>query len=79
MTLYSTKIFGDILDSNLEESYNILDEKWMVEDEKEYMTFDEIRSLVKKFNHIYSINIKLQEAPIISRFQMSGDILKYRR
>lgn len=79
MTLYSTKIFGDIMEENLEESYKVLEDKWMVEEEKEYMTYDEISSLIKKFNHIYSINIKLQEAPIVSRFQMSGDILKYRR
>lgn len=79
MTHYSTQIFGDIIEDNLSEAFKILEDKWMLEDEKEYLTFDEIKSFVKKFNHIYGINIRLKEAPIVSRFQMSWDTLKYRR
>jgi hypothetical protein len=38
--------------------------------EEEYVTFDEIKNYITKFNHIYGIKINLKKTSIGSRFYM---------
>ena len=75
---YSTRLFWNITQENLDYSFNILESSDKIDDEKEFLDFSEIHSMVKKFNHIYWINLKLVEENIASRFAISWDKIKIR-
>jgi len=48
----------------------ILDAKPVLKLEEEFLDFSEILAYVKKFNHIYGINIKLKRSNKTARFVM---------
>lgn len=75
---YSRKIFWDVSSENLDRVRWKLMNLSKVEREKEFVSFQEIRSMINKFNHIYWINLKLSEENITSRFLISGDVVKIR-
>jgi len=75
MTLYSTKIFGDIVPENFEHSNKVLDERGSIEPEEEMLFFEDIKDYLKKFNHIYNIRTRLVEQDATARFTMKGDTL----
>lgn len=79
MHVYSERIFGSIIQENLDKSNEILETRNQVKEEDEYMTFEEIKAFIKKFNDIYNINISLREKEMPSRFAMKWDILNVRK
>lgn len=72
---YNSLLYWEVLSENLEYVKEILAHKNEVKNETEFLTFDEIKDYVNKFNHIYWINIDFREKEIVSRFQMSGNRL----
>lgn len=75
---YSKLLYGTIIPENLEYAKNQILSKWELIEETEFLTIDEIREYINKFNHIYNINIELKEKHIVSRFIMAGDKLTIR-
>jgi len=78
ISLFSKKVFGDIIPENYEHSFELIQKKWEVETEKN-MSVGEIRSFLKKFNHIYGIHLGLTERIGWSRFAMKGNKLMMRK
>lgn len=78
ITIYSKKVYWDVTTDNLEYVKNILSSKWEIKKEEEYLTFEEIRDFIKRFNHIYNINISLKRWEKTARFVMKWDILYVR-
>jgi len=72
---YSKEIYGDIILENLEYSKKLIFNGIKLHNEKEYLTIEEIKKYINKFNHIYSINVEFKEKHIVSRFLMSGNKL----
>jgi alpha-L-glutamate ligase-like protein len=72
---YSKSLYWEITKENLEYAKNVLLSKNEIKKEVEFLTVDEIKEYVEKFNHIYWINIELREKEIVSRFQMVWNIL----
>ncbi len=77
-TKYSKKIFGKPNKENLEYCEEVLDSKPPLKLEEEFLDFNEILAYVKKFNHIYGINIKLKRGNKTARFVMKGNTLYFR-
>ena len=77
-TKYSKKIFGKPNEVNLEYCEEVLDSKPELKLEEEFLDFNEILAYVKKFNHIYGINIKLKRGNKTARFVMKGNVLYFR-
>lgn len=75
---YSKLLYGTIIPENLEYAKNQILSKWELIEETEFLTIDEIREYINKFNYIYNINIELKEKHIVSRFIMAGDKLTIR-
>lgn len=71
----SRELYWDINKENLEIAIKVLENRKNIVMEKEYMTMKEIESLIKKFNHIYSIKIKLKERSGAARFAMQWNTL----
>lgn len=65
---YSKILYGDILEKNLEYSKELIFNKPDMYKEKEFLTLEEIKDYINKFNNIYGINISLIEKEILSRF-----------
>ena len=78
ITEYSKKVYWDIESKNLEYVNDILDNKQDIKTEEEYLDFDEIKDFIKRFNHIYNINITLRLWEKAARFVMKWDILYIR-
>jgi alpha-L-glutamate ligase-like protein len=78
VALFSKKIYGDIIPENYEEALTTIQKKWNIDKEKE-MALSEIRSFLKKFNHIYGIHLRLVEKTTWSRFAMKGNKLMMRK
>ncbi len=78
ITEYSTKIYWWIDSENLKYVNDILENKEEIKTEEEYLEFSEINDLIKKFNHIYNINISLRRWQKTARFVMKWDILYVR-
>jgi len=78
ITFYSKKIFWDIDSENLSESKRILDNMWEIKVEDDFLSLDEIKDYIKKFNNIYWINIKLKVGDRAARFVMKWDKLLIR-
>lgn len=76
---YSAQLFWKIHDEYFEASKRVIAEKSQAFWEEEYLNLEEIKSYVKKFNHIYGIKIKFQEADSTARFLMKWDTLVMRR
>lgn len=79
MTLYSKKIFGDITEQNFINSKDIITGRDQVESEQEFLSYEDIKDYMKKFNHIYGIKVKILQADTTARFTMKGDTLVFRR
>ena len=77
-TKYSKKIFGKPNKDNLVYCEEILDAKPVLKLEEEFLDFSEILAYVKKFNHIYGINIKLKRSNKTARFVMKWNSLYFR-
>ncbi|MCH8518446.1 DUF1704 domain-containing protein [Candidatus Gracilibacteria bacterium] len=71
-------IFGIVEDENFEITKTILAQKGDIEAEIP-LSEDEIRSEIKKFNHIYGIKLKLKIGDSAARFSVKGDFLSMRR
>ena len=78
ITFYSKKVYGEIIEENLEHTTSLLSWKKDIKEEEELITFEEIRALLKKFNHIYDININLKRGDKTARFVMKWDTLYIR-
>jgi len=50
---------------------DILSNKEKIKIEEEYLSFDEIKSFIQKFNHIYNINLTLKRSQKAARFVVS--------
>lgn len=72
---YSKILYGDILEKNLEYSKDLIFNKPEIYKEKEFLTLEEIKEYINKFNHIYAINITLSEKEISSRFSIKWEKL----
>ena len=79
MTLYSKKIFWEIVEQNFEKAKKILETRDTIIEEKEMLSYSDIKDYMKKFNHIYNIKVKIVEADSTARFTMKGDTLLFRR
>ncbi len=77
-TKYSKKIFGNITEENKLFCEEALINKPEIKEEDEFLNVDQVRDYVKKFNHIYGINIILKVANKTARFVMSWDTLFFR-
>ncbi len=78
ITKYSNIVYWSIDSKNLEYVNNLLENKDNIKDEEEFLDFFEIQDLIKKFNHIYDINITLRKWQKTARFVMKWDILYIR-
>jgi hypothetical protein len=78
ITLYSTKIYWEVDKYNLNFSKEIISSKGDIKNEEEFLTFDEIKDFVNKFNHIYGIKIQLKRSDKSARFVMKWDVLLVR-
>ena len=79
ITLYSTKLFWDIDAENFEKAKDRITSRSNIVEEEEFLSYEEIKDYMKKFNHIYGTKIKMQEADIPSRFAMKWDSLMFRK
>ncbi len=77
-TYYSKIIYWGLNLQNLDYINNILENKENIKEEIEYLSFEEIKDLVKKFNHIYNINIIFRKGQKAARFVISGNVLYIR-
>ncbi len=75
MTQYSEAIFGGIVPENFDYAKDILKQRDSVNEEDEILYFEDIGDYLKKFNHIYDINVKLIERDGTARFTMKWDSL----
>lgn len=78
LSYYSTKLYWEIDEDNLDYAKNILKTKPELRAEEEYLSISEISEMVKKFNHIYGIDVVFEVEKIASRFAMKGDRLVMR-
>jgi len=78
ITLFSQKIYWKVDRENLDYSNSILENKSEIKDEEEYLSFDEIKDFINKFNHIYDIKINLKLSNKSARFVMKWDVLYMR-
>lgn len=79
MTLYSKKIFGDIDELYFDKAKALISEREKIVIEEDILSPEDIKDYMKKFNHIYGIKVKIQEADTTARFTMKGDTLMFRR
>ena len=77
-TKYARKLYWSVNKENVEYAKLLLDNKHAVKEEDDFLEFREIQDFVKKFNHIYWINIKLKKSNKAARFVMNGDTLFFR-
>jgi len=61
MNKYLELLYGKINQEYVEVAQEIIQAKEDVSDEEEKLTLDEIRDYVKKFNHIYDLQLQLVE------------------
>lgn len=79
ITLYSTKIFWDIIWDNFDKAKEYIVGRDKATGEEEFLNYEEIKDYMKKFNHIYGTKVKMVEADIPSRFAMKWDSLMFRK
>lgn len=79
MSLYSKKIFWDIDDENFTQAKKKIEKRDTVKSEEELLSYQDIKDYMKKFNHIYSIKVKIIEADTTARFTMKWDTLVFRK
>lgn len=79
MTLYSKKVFWDIVEENFERAKEIVSGRDAIVVEEDMLEYEDIKDYMKKFNHIYSIKVKIKEEDATSRFTMKWDNLIFRK
>ena len=77
-TYFWELLFWKIIESHFELTKNMLAQKWDIISESP-MSEEEIRSDIKKFNHIYSLKLKFKVADNTARFVVKWDTLAMRR
>lgn len=75
LTILWQKLYGKVIKNNLEYAVNMIHNKSILEDEKEFLTISEMVDYVNKFNHIYSLKIMVKEKEIGSRFAIKWNTL----
>ncbi len=75
LNYYEHLLYGDINNENLDYAKSLIANKEPLEKEKEFLTIEEIKKYITKFNYIYNINIHLVEKEIGSRFSVKWDSL----
>jgi len=79
MQYYSQKLFGDIIEENLILSKEKMMEKKDIVVEDDFIGYEEIKVMIKKFSHIYNLSLNVKEDDIAARFVMKGDNLVMKR
>ncbi len=79
MTLYSKKVFGDIVEENFAVAKEKITQRDEIKAEEEFLSYEDIKDYMKKFNHIYGIKVKILQADTTARFTMKGDALIFRK
>ncbi|MGE4443708.1 MAG: tyrosine/phenylalanine carboxypeptidase domain-containing protein [Candidatus Altimarinota bacterium] len=75
LNYYGKLLYGEITKENLEYTTDLIINREEIKKEKEFLTIEEIKKYITKFNYIYNINIHLVEKEIGSRFSVKGDSL----
>jgi len=75
ISIFSEKLYWSIDLKNLDYVKYILDNKKVIKEEDIYLNFEEIKEMIKRFNHIYSIDIVLRRWEKTARFVMKWNIL----
>ena len=75
---FSRFLFGDIHDEYFKKVKDILAEKWDILSDEESLDFTQIEELIKKFNHIYGIKLRLKSWNSAARFTLKWDTLVMR-
>lgn len=75
MQKYSKILYWEINELTLNYANWIISNIEALREEDEFLTFQEIKTFVEKFNYIYWINIILKQREMWTRFVMSWDIL----
>lgn len=78
MQKYSLELYWALLDENIEFADSVLLQKPEQFNKEEWLTFDEMKDFLKKFNHIYSLNMNLVSRWFWARFSVKGDNLYVR-
>ncbi len=79
ITLYSKKLFWDVLPENFQRAKDIVSQRWQAHSEEDFLSYEDIKDYMKKFNHIYNIKVKMSEAETTARFTMKWDSLIFRK
>jgi hypothetical protein len=75
ITKYSSLLYWEIIKENLDYCVDVLENREEIILEQELLDFEEIKDYIKKFNHIYNINISLKKSNKNTRFVMKWDTL----
>ena len=75
LNYYGHLLYWDINTENLEYAKNLITNKEPLKKETEFLTIEEIKKYITKFNYIYNIHIHLIEKEIGSRFSVKWDSL----
>lgn len=79
ITTFSKKVFGDIIPENFDRAKDIISTRNLAHNEEEFLSYEDIKDYMKKFNHIYGIKVKIVEAETTARFTMKWDSLMFRK
>ncbi len=75
LNYYGKLLYWEITKENLEYTTDLIINREEIKKEKEFLTIEEIKKYITKFNYIYNINIHLVEKEIGSRFSVKWDSL----
>lgn len=78
MNFHGEALFGSVTDENLEYCRDKMAQKTQVQAESEFLSMQEIKDMVNKFNHIYGIKIHVQHGQRAARFVMKWEVLMVR-
>lgn len=78
MQKYCFELYWELVEENVEFCDSILLQKPEIYTQEEGLSFDEMKDFLKKFNHIYSININLVSRWFWARFSVKWDNLYVR-
>lgn len=78
MSKYIWNVYGHIEQKTLEYANNILKTSELEQKENRFLTFDEIKKELDRFNFIYGINLKITQKESWSRFSLKWDSLNVR-
>ncbi|MBW7954386.1 DUF1704 domain-containing protein [Candidatus Gracilibacteria bacterium] len=76
---YNKLLYGTITNPGLDYSLDILKTRDKIKKEKEFLTIDNIKHEINKYNHIYNMNLGVIEKETGSRFSIKGNNLFVRQ